>query len=76
MRDWRERCRPCVYAGIAGRGCTRCAECNFEGGGLSPGALAIKWWALCPAANEADAFDIPMRAIAQKWVYEGLGEYL
>lgn len=25
----------------------------------------IKWWALCPAANDADAFDIPMRAIAQ-----------
>lgn len=38
--------------------------------------LVIKWWALCPAANDADAFDIPMRAIAQKWVYEGLGEYL
>ena len=36
----------------------------------------IKWWALCPAANDADTFDIPMRAIAQKWVYEGLGEYL
>lgn len=36
----------------------------------------IKWWALCPAANDADAFDIPMRAIAQKWVYEGLGEYV
>lgn len=36
----------------------------------------IKWWALCSAANDADAFDIPMRAIAQKWVYEGLGEYL
>lgn len=36
----------------------------------------IKWWALCHAANDADAFDIPMRAIAQKWVYEGLGEYL
>lgn len=36
----------------------------------------IKWWALCPAANDADAFDIPVRAIAQKWVYEGLGEYL
>ena len=36
----------------------------------------IKWWALCPAANDADAFDIPMRAVSQKWVYEGLGEYL
>lgn len=36
----------------------------------------IKWWALCPAANDADAFNIPMRAIAQKRVYEGLGEYL
>ncbi|QEQ50438.1 hypothetical protein [Klebsiella phage vB_KpnP_IME337] len=36
----------------------------------------IKWWALCPAADDSDAFDIPMRAIAQKWVYEGLGEYL
>ena len=34
----------------------------------------IKWWALCPAANDADAFDIPMRAIAQKRVYEGLGD--
>lgn len=30
----------------------------------------IKWWALCPAANDSDAFDIHMRAIAQKWVYE------
>lgn len=27
--------------------------------------MVIKWWALCPAANDADAFDIPMRAIAQ-----------
>lgn len=36
----------------------------------------IKWWALCPAANDSDAFDIHMRAIAQKWVYEGLGEYV
>lgn len=36
----------------------------------------IKWWALIPAANDAYAFDIHMRAIAQKWVYEGLGEYL
>lgn len=36
----------------------------------------IKWWVLCAAANDSDAFDIPMRAIAQKWVYEGLGEYL
>lgn len=39
-------------------------------------APAIKCRALCPAANDADAFDIPVRAIAQKWVYEGLGEYL
>ena len=37
---------------------------------------AIKWWALIPAANDADAFNIPTRAIAQKWVYEWLGEYL
>ncbi|CAK1344502.1 unknown function [Klebsiella phage vB_Ko_K66PH128C1] len=36
----------------------------------------IKWWAFCSAANDADAFDIPHRVIAQKWVYEGLGEYI
>lgn len=27
----------------------------------------IEWWALCPAANDADAFDSP-------WFYVGLGD--
>lgn len=35
----------------------------------------IKWWALCPAANDADAFDVPTRGRHNKWHYEGLGEY-
>lgn len=33
-------------------------------------------WATDMQRSDADAFDIPMRAIAQRWVYEGLGEYL
>ena len=69
------KCKYCgrVYRGEPGR-CPR-DDCPGKGGG-SGAALVIKWWALCPASNDADAFDIPMRAIAQKWVYEGLGEYL
>ena len=68
----------CKYCGRAySGGSRRChrRDCPGNGGGGSA-ALDIKWWALCPAANDTDAFDIPMRAIAQKWVYEGLGEYL
>ena len=34
----------------------------------------IKWWALCPAANDADAFNIPNRGRHNKWQYEGLGD--
>lgn len=68
----------CKYCGRFYRGepgsCTH-DDCQGSGGGAGE-AIAIKWWALCPAANDTDAFDIPMRAIAQKWVYEGLGEYL
>lgn len=69
------KCRYCgrFYRGEPGR-CTH-DDCPGKGGG-SGAALVIKWWALCLATNDADAFDIPMRAIAQKWVYEGLGEYL
>lgn len=37
---------------------------------------AIKWWALIPAANEPDAFDVPTRGRHNKWCYEGLGEYV
>lgn len=68
----------CKYCGMVYRGAP--GRCTYDGcpgkGGGAGAALAIKWWALCPAANDSDAFDIPMRAIAQKWVYEGLGEYL
>lgn len=39
--------------------------------------MIIKWGgALCPAANDADAFDVPTRAHHNKWCYEGLGEYV
>lgn len=68
----------CKYCGRLYRGAPGCCtydDCPGNGGGGSA-ALAIKWCALCPAANDADAFDIPMRAITQKWVYEGFGEYL
>ena len=69
------KCKYCdrFYRGEPGR-CTQ-DDCPGSGGGAGA-AIAIKWWALCPASNDADALDIPMRAIAQKWVYEGLGEYL
>lgn len=69
------KCKYCgrLYRGEPGR-CTH-DDCPGSGGGAGA-ATAIKWWALCPASNDADAFDIPMRAIAQKWVYSGLGEYL
>ncbi|QDJ96065.1 hypothetical protein vBKpnPBP5_3 [Klebsiella phage vB_KpnP_Bp5] len=69
------KCKYCgrFYRGEPGR-CTH-DDCPGSGGGVGA-AIAIKWWALCPASNDADAFDIPIRAIAQKWVYEGLGEYL
>ena len=69
------KCKYCgrVYRGEPGR-CPH-NDCPGKGGG-SGAALVIKWWALYPAANDADAFDIPMRAIANKWVYEGLGKYL
>lgn len=37
---------------------------------------AIKWWALIPAANDSDVFDIPTRCRHNKWCYEGLGEHV
>lgn len=37
---------------------------------------AIKWWALIPAANDHDVFDVPIRGRHNKWYYEGLGEYI
>lgn len=37
---------------------------------------AIKWWALIPAANDSDVFDIPTRGRHNNWYYEGLGEYV
>ena len=37
---------------------------------------AIKWWALIPAANDSDAFDVPTRGSHNRWHYEGLGEYI
>lgn len=69
------KCKHCgrFYRGAPGR-CTH-DDCPGSGGGAGA-ALVIKCRALCPAANDADAFNIPMRAIAQKWMYEGLGEYL
>lgn len=69
------KCKYCGRTYSGGPGRRPHGDCPSNGGGCSS-ALSIKWWALCPAANDADAFDIPMRAIAQKWVYEGLGEYL
>lgn len=36
----------------------------------------IKWWALIPAANDPDAFDVSTRGRHNKWYYEGLGEYV
>ena len=69
------KCKYCGRVYYDGPGRCTSDDCPGNGGGGSA-ALAIKWWALCPAANDADAFDIPMRAIAQKRVYEGLGEYL
>lgn len=36
----------------------------------------IKWWALIPAANDPDVFDVPTRGRHNKWCYEGLGEYV
>lgn len=65
----------CKYCGRVYRGAP--GHCPYDDcPGNEGGAGAVKWWALCPAANEADAFDIPMRAITQKWVYEGLGEHI
>lgn len=34
----------------------------------------IKWWALCPAANDADAFDNPTYTHYSPWFYVGLGD--
>lgn len=33
-------------------------------------------WALIPAANDPDVFDVPTRGRHNKWCYEGLGEYV
>ena len=69
------KCKYCgrVYSGGQGR-CPH-YDCPGNGGGGSA-ALAIKWWALCPAANDADYLNIPTLATAQKWAYWGLGEHL
>lgn len=69
------KCKYCgrVYRGELGR-CTR-DDCPGKGGGAGA-PLVIKWWALCPATNDADAFNIPTRGRHNKWQYEGLGEYV
>lgn len=69
------KCNYCgrVYRGEPGR-CTY-DDCPGSGGGAGA-AIAIKWCALCPAANDADAFDVPTRGRQNKWQYEGLGEYV
>lgn len=69
------KCRYCgrIYSG--GPGSCPHYDCPGNGRGGSA-ALAIKWWAAGHKTHYADAFDIPMRVIAQKWVYDGLGEYL
>lgn len=69
------KCKYCgrVYYGEPGH-CTY-DDCPGNGGGAGA-ALAIKWWALCPAATDADAFNIPTRGRHNKWQYEGLGEYV
>ena len=69
------KCKYCGRVCYGGPGRCTHDDCPGKVGG-SGAALVIKWWALCPAANDSDVYDIPMRAIAQKWVYEGLGEHL
>lgn len=66
----------CKYCGRFYRGEPgRCAhyDCPGSGGGAGA-AIAIKWWALCPASNDADAFDSPTDIRYSPWFYVGLGD--
>lgn len=67
------KCKYCgrVYRGEPGR-CPH-NDCPGKGGG-SGAALVIKWWALCPTANDADAFDSPAYTRYSPWFYVGLGD--
>lgn len=67
------KCKYCgrVYRGEPGR-CTH-DDCPGKGGGAGA-ALAIKWWALCPAVNDADAFDRPAYTRYSPRFYVGLGD--
>lgn len=67
------KCKYCgrVYLGAPGR-CTH-YDCPGKGGGAGA-ALAIKWWALCPAANDADAFYSPADTRYSPRFYVGLGD--
>lgn len=67
------KCNYCgrFYRGAPGH-CTH-ADCPGKGGD-SGAALVIKWWALIPAANDADAFEVPTLGRHNKWWYEGLGD--
>lgn len=67
------KCNYCgrFYRGEPGR-CTH-DNCPGKGGGAGA-ALVIKWWALCPAANDADAFYSPADTRYSPWFYVGLGD--
>lgn len=67
------KCNYCgrFYRGEPGR-CTH-DDCPGKGGGAGA-ALVIKWWALCPAANDADAFYSHADTRYSTWFYRGLGD--
>lgn len=67
------KCKYCgrFYRGEPGR-CTH-YYCPGSGGGAGA-AIVIKWWALCPASNDADAFDSPADTRYSTWFYLGLGD--
>ena len=67
------KCNYCGRVYYDGPGRCTSDDCPGNGGGGSA-ALAIKWRALCPAANDADAFDSPAYTRYSPWFYVGLGD--